>query len=471
MNRRKAYLMVSISWLALFGTSQAWAIVEGEFIDEHIGTESHLSEESIEMSVTHLSTEASESTSSVREGITSTVRSAELGTTSGPVDLTTERALAEATATAESGVGSVEAPAVPGVPVVGPGSADAGAGSLAKSASATSLGAAATDLQRASAENGTLQANTAPPLSRSATSQDVLAAPLAGPTDTAAPLRSGFLFDEAESNFRGKSSNEHMREESHSTLADLDQRSSVQVPDTLNTHTKLSIGMGENVKGSERSSLANPEFNWDRGDLIYGLDDERTSFQNKKLAGKEYDYGFASIIDSINQARLNAGRSPDHFGDARKDYESQFRDLGIDISGRLKVIDSLMKLGSENQKYDTNQLFSRFDNQAICRACKEGIRSALLDDADHHIHFVLDGIDQNAVALKRGFEGNSVTASELRAAYRLRSTPNFSQKVHFYKTDLQTQSYRQVQEPWSASPKRWAAYERARSIASVAGRR
>ncbi|WP_321899921.1 hypothetical protein [Paraburkholderia heleia] len=165
MNRRKAYLTIlaPVS-LALFGTSQAWAIVEGEFVDEPIEMQSHLVEESVEMPVTHLSAETSVATTApVREGTTSTSQSAGLETTAGSIDSTAELASAKAAATAPPALeaGSVDAAAGPAVSGMALESANAATGALVKSSGVASQEAAATDLHLADADSSAFQANSA----------------------------------------------------------------------------------------------------------------------------------------------------------------------------------------------------------------------------------------------------------------------------------------------------------------------
>lgn len=83
------------------------------------------------------------------------------------------------------------------------------------------------------------------------------------------------------------------------------------------------------------------------------------------------------------------------------------------------------------------------------RGSKLGIEMAAMEDGNK-IHFALDGLDMFAVVHKERMEGQSITASELRYAYRNRA--RLMGKIHFYKDNVETDA------PWVANPDLWSPY-------------
>jgi insecticidal toxin complex protein TccC len=70
--------------------------------------------------------------------------------------------------------------------------------------------------------------------------------------------------------------------------------------------------------------------------------------------------------------------------------------------------------------------------------------------AGNKIHFVLDELDISNVVNKEGMGGQSITASELRYAYRNRE--RLVGRINFYKNNVETDT------PWDASPELWISY-------------
>lgn len=67
------------------------------------------------------------------------------------------------------------------------------------------------------------------------------------------------------------------------------------------------------------------------------------------------------------------------------------------------------------------------------------------------IHFVVDGIIMDDVVLKKGEGGHSVTASELRYAFRNRERLNG--RLFFYERGELTST------PWQSNPALWQNYD------------
>jgi hypothetical protein len=68
-----------------------------------------------------------------------------------------------------------------------------------------------------------------------------------------------------------------------------------------------------------------------------------------------------------------------------------------------------------------------------------------------HLHFVLDGLEIEPIVNKSAVGGQSVTASELRYAYRNRD--RLEGKIHFYR-DKQ-----EVSAPWVENAALWSGYK------------
>lgn len=84
------------------------------------------------------------------------------------------------------------------------------------------------------------------------------------------------------------------------------------------------------------------------------------------------------------------------------------------------------------------------------RGSKLGIEMTA-QNASHHLHFVLDGLLIEHIVNKTPPHGLSITASELRYAYRNRE--RLKGKIHFY------QDRHEVHPPWVSDPKLWKSYK------------
>jgi len=85
------------------------------------------------------------------------------------------------------------------------------------------------------------------------------------------------------------------------------------------------------------------------------------------------------------------------------------------------------------------------------RGSKLGIEMTAQNDAIHHLHFVLDGLMIVDIVEKKAPHGISVTASELRYIYRNRD--RLQGKIHFYMRG------ERVRAPWDISPLLWSKYK------------
>ncbi|MEM8370567.1 hypothetical protein Q4R87_18250, partial [Morganella morganii] len=84
------------------------------------------------------------------------------------------------------------------------------------------------------------------------------------------------------------------------------------------------------------------------------------------------------------------------------------------------------------------------------RGSKLGIEIAA-SGGGNKIHFALDNLNIKEIISKSGMGGQSITASELRYAYRNRE--RLGGNIHFYKDD------NEVDAPWVSNPEQWNTYK------------
>lgn len=228
----------------------------------------------------------------------------------------------------------------------------------------------------------------------------------------------------------------------------------------------------------------------DRGDLIYGLGPERIkTIQTSRMLDKYSKEKRALLIDDYNaatgisihmltkvdsssiasqkefmstqgsQAKLNAFalQSTSQLAPQYPLWNSYF------TIGKIKPKFNIAGIYNEVQSQWGSTRFHgwRKDNYApdllLKRASKLGIEMAAAESGNH-IHFLLDNLDIPAIINKKDdkglfkttYKGTSITASELRYAYRNRE--RLEGKIHFYKNK------ETVAAPWQADPTAWRRY-------------
>ena len=244
--------------------------------------------------------------------------------------------------------------------------------------------------------------------------------------------------------------------------------------------------------------LFTQEFQHDRGDVVYGISDERmrylTAWADGKVAEVEAakargDYGpyeqaeYRSDLDSArnlpmrsklmindynepvargdfsNPAQPNLYHTYDH---EVRDYRDELLQHGkyapalvanVDVQGLAKDDDRIGG-GPVSQ----NAVEQAYRVHAVRRACKFGIEYISSLPGAARVHYVLDGIDMDEVvnkatrALWVGTVGVPITTSELRYLFRKWSRYKDTQRVIFYRDGMSTRA------PWLEEPAKWLPY-------------
>lgn len=241
----------------------------------------------------------------------------------------------------------------------------------------------------------------------------------------------------------------------------------------------------------------NDNFQLAQGDLIYGLSDARgvyigRVFPGFDLANKSHPplvidvYNNAvskSITDSILDNKKQGfdflakfQKDPSKFAKKIKIPKDIRRLAAAGRSGEYNFLwEQYFKAGDENKKFNVQEIYADIARNpgkgdyykwyTNAGASPGGIAPELLwkrgsklgieiiaQSKTAQLHFVLDNIDMAAVVNKTGGlrEGKSITASELRYAWRNRE--RLGDRIHFYKNDSE------VPAPWVSDPVLWQHY-------------
>ncbi|MGN5575485.1 type VI secretion system tip protein VgrG [Enterobacter sp. Lyrl_3] len=226
-----------------------------------------------------------------------------------------------------------------------------------------------------------------------------------------------------------------------------------------------------------------------RGDLIYGLEKPRSEYihdiypgyspENKQcppLVIDVYNNNVSkSVTESVSQDKLirlrgkrkslmRVLRVPDDIeetvtkktGGADSKYLwSDYFSVG-DVNPKFNIKKIYKEVRKHYGKDDYHTLYT--DAPGIAgyapkllwkRGSKLGIEMVARGD-NFHLHFILDGLDMNCVINKIPPHGQSVTASELRYAYRNRE--RLKGKIFFYEKKVRCPA------PWESPENDWQSY-------------
>lgn len=237
-------------------------------------------------------------------------------------------------------------------------------------------------------------------------------------------------------------------------------------------------------------------YNQENGDLFYGLAAKRGRYI--RSANPDFNSqnpnSIPMIIDVYNNSisknvwNRHSGKNPD---ENNKKLEKLFDNpnkysKNIKVSNKLKqdvisdergwypLWNDYFNTGEKNPKFNLSKIYektaSKYDSDyyhswalaALApkllwkRGSKLGIEMAARNGKTK-IHFVLDGLNIEQVVNKtkgstplEAGPGESITASELRYAYRNRE--RLGERIHFYKDDKETIA------PWDENPELWQNY-------------
>lgn len=222
-------------------------------------------------------------------------------------------------------------------------------------------------------------------------------------------------------------------------------------------------------------------FNQNRGDLMYGLSDQILPYLDT-ITGKPYNIGEEGmppiIINSYNA--VVARKIYQHETAARTERpELTTIDIEKTIAPPPDLASRAMEaanyplwhhyfeIGETHAKLNIANIYKEVQNRPHLskyhswfgrdmtplllwkRGSKLGIEIAA-SGGGNKIHYALDGIELPAVIAKRGDEGHSVTASELR--YIFRNRKQLEGHIHFYRNQ------KKVSAPWQSNPWQWSKY-------------
>ncbi|EKS6645468.1 type VI secretion system tip protein VgrG [Enterobacter hormaechei] len=258
------------------------------------------------------------------------------------------------------------------------------------------------------------------------------------------------------------------------------------------TQGTSSTPVGLRVVGPEADNaeeVLTGHYDAERGDLIYGLEKPRSEYIKDIFSGYSAEGGRYPplVIDVYNNnvsASVTESASPDKLIRHRGNKKSLMRVLRVpdDIEAKVDkrtagyqhhyLWSEYFSVGQVNPKFNIKEIYKEVrkhygkddyhtlytDAPGIAgyapkllwkRGSKLGIEMVARGD-NFLLHFVLDDLDMNSVINKLPPHGQSVTASELRYAYRNRE--RLKGKIFFYKGKVKCPA------PWELSPETWQNY-------------
>lgn len=250
---------------------------------------------------------------------------------------------------------------------------------------------------------------------------------------------------------------------------------------------KKTPSLQENIEDDdsveEQINSIRDHFHSDKGDLMYGLSDERGHYirnvigQNFKPEKKETP---AVVIDMYNNTIALETNMALLGGPLEKFLKSPEKNMKKmlppdDIQARVQktrnypLWKSYFAAGESNRKFNVHEIYKEMRREYGSspyhqwhinggdsapkllwkRGSKLGLEIAA-QSTGNRIHFVLDGLDIPSIVRKEGAGGQSITASELRYAYR--NKERLKGKIFFYQNNAP------VAAPWETDPELWSQY-------------
>lgn len=225
-------------------------------------------------------------------------------------------------------------------------------------------------------------------------------------------------------------------------------------------------------------------FSEEKGDMVYGLASFRGKYISSAL-GRPFlpdsKDAPASIIDLYNNTvsgqvlmsvdmkiLQNFMKSPGKYA-KKLSPPADLKDR-VQKSRAYPLWDSYFSAGEKNEKFNIHSIYKEVRKNPGStqyhewhmsggqsapkllwkRGSKLGIEIAA-SGGGNKIHFTLDSLNTEEIISKSGMGGQSITASELRYAYRNRE--RLGGNIHFYKDD------NEVDAPWVSNPEQWNTYK------------
>ncbi|HEX6368899.1 MAG TPA: hypothetical protein VF006_08200 [Longimicrobium sp.] len=241
------------------------------------------------------------------------------------------------------------------------------------------------------------------------------------------------------------------------------------------------------------------EFDNERGDVVYGLNSERTrylvSWAESRVAQVEAsnaagDYGpyeqveYRNDVESARRLPMRSKLMINDYNDpvARGDFSNpaqpglyrtfdpDVRDYRDELVGHARYAPALVAavgqagLAKDDDRIGNGAQLTAQEQElayrvhAIRRACKFGIEYITSLQGGAKIHYILDGIAMDEVVNKKaralwvGTVGVPITTSELRYLFRKWWRYKDTQRVIFYRDGMSTRA------PWLEEPAKWLPY-------------
>ncbi|MBD2786241.1 hypothetical protein ID858_16210 [Xenorhabdus sp. DI] len=192
-----------------------------------------------------------------------------------------------------------------------------------------------------------------------------------------------------------------------------------------------------------------------KGDLIYGLNPERTRYINGTKAFEDArvpinEYGYPPIVidyylipAELNQIKCFVKKNIDTNNENKlakiHDMKSKYNYTKNDEYKKYK--DNFFNHLKYDNKYISVTKDLEYNRTIMGRKCKGGLSWVSIGNNELikniHVHFILDGIDMESVTNKHNMNKyyNSMTAKELRWIFRHRANHKIAEKVQFWKNN------------------------------------
>ncbi|MCC8374592.1 hypothetical protein CKY10_05155 [Photorhabdus sp. HUG-39] len=276
------------------------------------------------------------------------------------------------------------------------------------------------------------------------------------------------------------------------------KKTSIPLGNSIDQHeidnNPLGSGLDLNQMMNNTPRVAKDNYSEENGDLFYGLAAKRGKYirdVNPNFDSNNPD-STPMIIDFYNNevSRVifkdtkilpkkseDLVKNPKKYARNIKVKDSLQKNIIKEQKGRYPLWNDYFKIGGENKKFNMYKIFKEItskynsDYYHVCynktwltfeprllwkRGSKLGIEMAARNGRTK-IHFVLDGLNIEQVVNKtkgstplEAGPGESVTASELRYAYRNRE--RLAGRIHFYRDG------KEVIAPWDENPTLWQNY-------------
>lgn len=221
-------------------------------------------------------------------------------------------------------------------------------------------------------------------------------------------------------------------------------------------------------------------FDMRRGDLVYGLRNSRAEYAMRMYDNRKIDTSYPWAIDDynvavgrvVNSQTLEKNNLPTNSDPSMLagmvEISPSIVKMIKDVNRAYPLWDSYFDSARQREKFDLASIYKEVHKHAGLTQYHQWVSGGVIPNllakrgsklglymaahgAGAKIHFVLDDLDIQAVVNKMGDFGQSITASELRYAFRNRQ--QLDGHITFYEAGGE------VAAPWRSNPLVWSAYK------------